>query len=145
MDYINKPLILMLLLLPFSASAEVYQWRDSAGKIHFSDTKPSKGVVKNISQQLNRINIDNSHALRQGVSDVFIPMGSVEKQWLKEQNRQLVAQAEEACIEEQRVLSLLQGPVRISDEQGEQLKVTESQRQAREQSQQSKLQRLGCI
>lgn len=145
MDKIKHYWILALLILPLCASAEVYQWRDSAGKVHYSDTKPAQGAFKDISQRLDQVNIDRSHALRKGVTDVFTPMGSVEKQWLKEQKRQLMAQAKETCIEEQRVMSLLQGPVRISDAQGEVMKVSEAQRLQREQKQASKLQQLGCI
>lgn len=133
-----------LLLLPLSVCADVYQWRDAQGKVHYSDQKPSKSTYQDISQRLSRINVESSHALRKGVSDVFTPMGSVEKQWIKEQKRQLVAQTKEACTEEQRVLSLLQGPVHIRDEHGGILKVTESQRQEREHKQQSKLENLGC-
>ncbi len=133
-----------LLLLPLNASADVYQWRNAQGKIHYSDQKPSNNTYRDISQRLLRINVESSHALRKGMSDVFIPVGSIEKQWLKEQKRQLVAQAEEACTEEQRVLSLLQGPVRIHDKNGDTLKVTEAQRQDREHRQQSKLKNLGC-
>lgn len=118
MVYIKQCCILTLLLLPLSTLADVYQWRDSAGKLHYSDSKPSAGSFKNISQRLDRVKIDRSHALRKDLSDVFTPIGTIEKQWLKEQKRQLVAQVKDICIKEQLVLSLLQSPVHISGQRG---------------------------
>lgn len=142
---IAKCWLIIVLLLPLGVSAEVYQWRDAAGKLHFADKKPAHNRYQDISQSVTRVNIDSSHVLRQGMSDIFTPMGSVEKQWQKEQQRQLVAQVQQECSEQRKVLSLLQGPVRISDAKGDVLKVTERQRQERELRQKSKLQRLGCV
>ncbi len=39
------------------AWSDIYQWKDENGQIHFSDRAPSKATSKEISTQLNRINI----------------------------------------------------------------------------------------
>jgi len=49
-----KLLLAILLLLPLTAAADVYQWTDSQGRVHFSD-KPMPGAKKRHNTPLNTI------------------------------------------------------------------------------------------
>jgi hypothetical protein len=132
------------LLMPVMATAEVYQWRDAKGQTHYSDHKPASVEVRNISAALGRINVDSSHRLRSGLSELFAPMGAIERQWHENKQRQLKAQARRSCSREQRVLSMLQRPVSLYDGQGKPVYITERQRVEREYKQRRKLARRGC-
>ncbi len=46
-NFLSRLLILVLLLIPFVAGAEVYKWTDKFGKVHYSD-KPHKTTDKPI-------------------------------------------------------------------------------------------------
>lgn len=134
----------LVILWPVIATAEVYQWRDAQGQSHYSDHKPASAEVRNISTALGRINVDSSHRLRAGLSKLFAPMGEIEQQWHQNKQRQLTAQARRSCSRAQRVLFMLQGPVRLYDAKGKPVYITERQRVERESKQRRKLARRGC-
>jgi hypothetical protein len=134
----------LLTLLPAMATAEVYQWRDAKGQNHYSDHKPASVVVRTIGAALSHINVDSSHRLRAGLSKLFAPMGEIERQWHENNQRQLKAHARRSCSREQRVLSMLQGPVNLYDAKGKPIYITERQRVERESKQRRKLARNGC-
>lgn len=47
-------------LLPQIAVTEVYKWVDETGKTHFGDKAPEKAAAENISQSVEKTNLDTS-------------------------------------------------------------------------------------
>lgn len=46
MRHLSIPLLLVLLLgVPLLAQAQVYQWKDASGTVHYSDAPPAHGVT----------------------------------------------------------------------------------------------------
>lgn len=80
-------LLLCLLLAPMLASAKVYKWTDSQGKVHYSDKKPQRAAV-DVSDQLQSTNADSSAAEVQKLKRVFPAETAIEKQQRAEVARQ---------------------------------------------------------
>lgn len=48
-----KKTLLLILLFPYLVSAEIYQWTDANGKVHFSDEPNEQHDVKKIVPEVN--------------------------------------------------------------------------------------------
>lgn len=53
-------LLLACWLFPQLLMAEVYKWVDETGKTHFGDKAPEKTTAENISQSVEKTNLDTS-------------------------------------------------------------------------------------
>lgn len=112
---------LALLLVVASANAEVYQWRDENGKVHFSDKKPKQQKAENISDSVEAVNIDESQAERDKVGRLFKPETPEEKalkqrKAIEKQNQR--AKTEHKCAKAKKGLEILKGPVYFTREDG---------------------------
>lgn len=119
------------LLLAATASAEgLYRWVDADGKVHFGDRPPMEAKAENIGDDLRPIN--SAEAARPQKSTRSGQQASVEQQYearqRKEQQRRS-QQLEHACRRAQRDLRRLQGRVAFVDKNGQEIKITERERQ----------------
>ena len=97
-----------------SVEAEVYQWRDENGKIHFSDTKPKQQQAKDISHTVEQVNVDESSAERAKLQQLFKPETEEEKAMKREKAARKARQKAERkkqCAKAREELRILRGPV----------------------------------
>lgn len=117
------------------AKAEIYQWTDEHGQLHFGDRPPQDRQSSNISETLQSINISNEFSS---------PEMLLKHEQLKTEERQKAFDAHQQSIDQQRSLSKacrdakimlkkLTGRVVFVDEQGRDLGVSEKERQKRAQ------------
>lgn len=115
-----------------SSYAEVYQWTDENGKVHFSDRKPTKVASKNISESVKQNNIENSQDSTHQLEQIFTKKtpGETEYEQKKRQEQQHQAQQwESRCREAKQRLRNLKGPVYFVDEEGNEYDISEKERQ----------------
>ena len=105
--------------------AEIYQWRDAQGKLHFSDKRPPSQTSEEISGQLAPLNIDESAIEQSRLDQVFRGETPEEKQWRQNKEaeagrlrRQQEEAQQERCDEMRRHLSALRGPIYYEREDG---------------------------
>ena len=61
MTEINKPFkcfllsVLLLLLLPISATAQIYKWTDENGQTHFGDRSPESRAADEVTAKINSL------------------------------------------------------------------------------------------
>lgn len=124
--------ILLAGLLVLPATAEVYQWRDADGKVHFSDKKPQTRPAQVISASLQPLNLDESSTERQKLERLFKPETAAEKA-LREREAGEQAQRtrlrDERCTEARNYLQALQGPVFFVADDGSSYTISEAERQ----------------
>ena len=124
----------LILVQVGTAEAEIYQWRDADGKLHFSDKKPKNKEAKDISGELTPVNIDQSRDEREKLNRLYAPE-TPEEQALAEQQRQQQEQKkserELACDKARKNLALLQGPVFFEREDGSTYTISETERKQR--------------
>lgn len=48
-------ILLVLLLVPLAAGAEIYRWTDAQGKVHYSDKAPAEGKASQLKIRINSI------------------------------------------------------------------------------------------
>lgn len=123
----------MLLTLP--ATAELYRWTDADGRTHYSDRKPvAEGdeEVEAIEDQLTPVNIDESHRDRQALNRIFSEEDEQPQQQDQQQQRQKQQAREQQCREARRYLRDISGRVAFLDEDGNDMKISERERQERQ-------------
>ena len=119
--------------LSMNAWSEIYQWTDDKGQTHFSDRAPSKTKSKEISKQVDQINL---------ASDLSSPEMMLRHEQSKDAERQKHYQdwkkqqessptKDEKCKELTKLLEIIQGRVVFVDEQGKDMKISEKLRQQR--------------
>ncbi len=122
----SKPLSLGLALvvssiLSLPVLGEVYQWRDENGKLHFSDKKPKRVEVNDISESVTNVNVDESGEERAKMERLFKPETPQERA-LREQKAAQQAQRKaknaRQCEEARDALEILRGPVYFTREDG---------------------------
>ena len=128
--------ILLLGWLTLPVQAEIYQWRDAEGKVHFTDKKPKKATrSKDITHTLERTNVDESGEQRAALKKVFVKE-TVEERQLKEQKTRQAAATQQRqnqwCERAKRELEKIQGRVIFPDGKGGYESVSEAERQRRE-------------
>nr|WP_237457506.1 DUF4124 domain-containing protein [Pseudomaricurvus sp. HS19] len=114
--------------------AEIYQWRDAQGKLHFSDKKPERESAEEISGQLAPLNLDESAAEQSRLGQVFRGETPEERQWRQRQESEArAAEQEQAqrCDEMRRYLQAISGPVYFEREDGSTYDVSVQEQQRR--------------
>ena len=90
----NKILVLLIATV-FSVLtyADIYQWTDESGKVHFSDKPPRNQQAENITDQTKHINQDSGAREREKMADLFAPP-TAEEQRYEQQQAQGATQAQ---------------------------------------------------
>ncbi len=125
-------LFLFFVNISITAKAEIYQWTDEHGQTHFGDRAPNASA-KDISKQVEQINL---------TSDLSSPEMMMRHELQKEaereeeynkwnENRQNQPTRAEKCRELKGLLNKVKGRVVFVDENGKDLKVSESERKIR--------------
>ncbi|HEB26147.1 MAG TPA: DUF4124 domain-containing protein [Porticoccus sp.] len=124
----------LLLLIPTSF-AEIYRWVDNDGKLHFSDQPPEDSTVsEEVSSKMSPINRDSSAEEIEKLQQVFqgeTPEEQAFHQQQKAQQQRREQSAERACQQAQYNLQVLRGRVYFEDPDGNEIIVTEEQREQR--------------
>lgn len=124
----------LLLLMPTSF-AEIYRWVDSDGKLHFSDQPPEDSTVsEEVSSKMSPINRDSSAEEIEKLQQVFqgeTPEEQAFHQQQKAQQQRRDQNAERACQQAKYNLQILKGRVYFEDSDGNEIIVTEEQREQR--------------
>lgn len=128
--------ILLVGWLTLPVQAEVYQWRDAEGKVHFTDKKPKKATrSKDITHTLERTNVDESAEQRAALKKVFVKE-TVEERQLKEQKARQATAAQQRqsnwCERMKKNLEVIRGKVIFPDGKGGYESVPEAERLRRE-------------
>jgi len=126
--------ILVLLCGTTQVGAEVYQWRDAEGKVHFADKKPASVDAEDISGSLERTNVEQSGEQRERLNRLFAKETPEELRLDEERQRQKGAAQEKRrrqCVEAKKRLEILRGRVIFSDDKGGFVSVPESERKRR--------------
>jgi uncharacterized membrane protein YhiD involved in acid resistance len=108
-------------LMSIAVNAEVYQWRDANGKLHFSDKKPKQQDSEDISASVKAVNIDDSGEERAKLEQLFKPETAEEKALKQQKNaekRQQQAQMKRRCEKAKKTLEILKGPVYFTRQDG---------------------------
>jgi len=111
--------------------AEVYQWRDSDGKLHFSDKKPVSTEAEDISENLERTNIERSGEQRDRLNRLFAKETLEERRLNDESERQKQVARDKKklqCDKAREYLSAIRGRVNFKDSKGNHVPVSESER-----------------
>lgn len=80
---LNKTLVFIVLAcLPYQLSAEVYQWTDDQGRVHFGDRPPQQAKARELRiQQPQKLNPDGEdHAARMKELDSFFQRRQAERE-----------------------------------------------------------------
>ncbi len=122
---------------PGFSYAEVYKWVDEQGNVHFGDRPPQKEKATNLSDSLKPLNLStdlsNPGMIRNAEQ---ARQDELNRTRQEQQRKQQIANSKEYqqyCKEAKRRLRSISGPVVFYDEQGKQVKVTEKEREKREQ------------
>lgn len=116
-------------------AAEIYQWRDADGKLHFSDKKPKQQQAQDISHTVADTNVDESGVERKKLERLFKPETSEEKAMRqKEAGRQAYREEkqQQQCEEARKYLEVLKGPVYFVREDGSSYDISEAERRQKE-------------
>ncbi|MBL4567835.1 MAG: DUF4124 domain-containing protein [Porticoccus sp.] len=137
-----KQVILRLLALGLLIAASthsvagIYRWTDAQGKTHFSDQPPEEQVAAEVSNQLSPINQDSSTQEIQKLQQVFqgeTPEEKAFQQQQKAQQQQRDQKTNKNCLQAKQKLRTLQGPVYFVDKNGDEITVSEEEREKRAQ------------
>lgn len=130
--------ISLLLLAPILAPAsfaEIYRWVDSNGKLHFSDQPPEGSASsEEVSSKMSPINRDSSAEETQKLQQVFQGETPEEQAFQNQQKAQQQRQdqnVKRACQQARYNLQVLKGRVYFEDADGNEIIVTEEQREQR--------------
>ncbi|MBD3646772.1 MAG: DUF4124 domain-containing protein [Pseudomonadales bacterium] len=119
-----RSLPVFCILVSMSAMGQIYSWIDEDGNRHFSDEPPAEEARQVREENIELHNIDRGYP--PGV--VVDPEREVRK---REKVQQQVADAQkkrEVCAEAKRRLKILSGRVIFTDEQGNDIPVSEKER-----------------
>lgn len=128
-------LIIALSSLSTLTYAEIYRWTDAQGKLHFSDQPPEHEVTsEEVSKQLPPLNRDTSTGETQKLQQLF--RGATPEEQALQQQQQVEQQRKEqkinnACQKARQELRILKGKVFFTDKHGEEIIVTEGEREQR--------------
>lgn len=127
-----RVLPLLLVVLPFAATAQVYRWTDAAGQVHYTQTPPPGQPVATVKQApppaaspgVEQMKAFNAQAAR----------AAEEKAQADAKRRQDREKAEAACTRARSAISTLESrpPSRIArkDEQGQFVRMTPAEHEA---------------
>jgi len=117
--------------------AEIYRWTDSQGKTHFSDHPPEEQVSsEEVSSQLSPLNRDSSSDETKKLQQLF-KEATPEEQAHQLQEKAIQQQQDmkmtQACNKAKQQLKTITGRVFFVDDSGNEVVVTEEERQQRAQ------------
>ncbi len=61
--------MILLILTSFTASAEIYKWKDENGQTHYGTTPPSKAIAKTVEIEKHKVDQDNVSRLEKMTSN----------------------------------------------------------------------------
>ncbi|WP_438957744.1 DUF4124 domain-containing protein [Porticoccus sp.] len=127
-------LVLLLCLTPLSQAA-IYRWVDENGKIHFSDKQPeNNATAQDISGELRPLNNDSSTTETEKLKAVFQGATPEEKAFnarqKAEQEKQYLHKQRD-CQKARNQLRVLRGRVAFEDTEGNEIIISEEERQQR--------------
>lgn len=125
---------LALGLASLPALAEIYQWRDAEGRLHFSDRQPKGAKAEDVSHKVEDVNVDESSGERKKLGGVFRQETAAEKQLQQQQlqqQQQERRQQQQQCANARQQLRVLQGPVYFTRTDGSTYTVSERERARR--------------
>ena len=120
-----------LLSLALGVDAEIYQWRDASGKLHFSDKKPPRQAAEEIATDLQPVNVDDSGAERARLERLFKPETAAERAVQQRQaqlQKQQQSYAQQRCEQARTYLAALQGRVSFVRDDGSSYTISEAER-----------------
>lgn len=124
--------ILLCIILCLPSFAELYQWTDKNGKVHYSDRKPAdQSEAQEISKKLTPVNIDSSRTQSQALGRVFPKTDNTRKRLDNEKKQKRLAARNESCKKAKDYLEKLDGRVRFIDDDGNPVNVSEAERKQR--------------
>lgn len=116
-------------------AADIYQWTDENGKVHFGDRPPRGQQAQNISKSANKVNVDSSGAEREKLGNIFAPLTPEEEAYQKQQSQtdaNQQAALKQNCNEAQQELKFFKTKrFYWVDEAGNTKNATEAERQAK--------------
>jgi hypothetical protein len=125
-------LVLLLCLTPLVQGA-IYRWVDGSGKVHFSDKQPENNVsAQDISGELRPINNDSSTTETEKLKAVFQGETPEEKLFNARQKAEQEKQHQHKqrdCRQARKQLGVLRGRVAFEDAEGNELIISEAERQ----------------
>ncbi len=128
--------ISLLIFIP-TVQSEIYRWTDTDGKIHFSDQPPEDSTLsEEVSQTMPPINRDASSEETKKLQLIFQGETPEEQNYHRQQKVQQRRQdqiTKRACDQAKYNLKVLKGRVYFEDAQGNEIIVTEEQREQRAQ------------
>jgi hypothetical protein len=128
---VEKLILGLTLLLSLNVYAEVYRWRDAAGKVHFGDQKP-KATAENITEKVKSTNVDTSTSEHQKLESVFRKENDADREYQQQQKQaQYNPERQRQCSEAKDYLNKISGRVQFLDEKGQIVNVTEAERKQR--------------
>ncbi|MDX2348934.1 MAG: DUF4124 domain-containing protein [Porticoccus sp.] len=134
----------LLLLMPTSF-AEIYRWVDSDGKLHFSDQPPEDTVTsEEVSSKMAPINRDSSTNETEKLQQVFQEETAEEQAFQKQKQQRQNESTKKVCQQAKNKLRVLTGRVYFEDDDGNEVIISEEQREQRA-SQLAKEIRRYCI
>ena len=98
-----RGLLLMVLLLPGLATAEIYKWTDAQGQVHFDQRAVSGATPVEVKPQV--IETDDATRQRQQRTDTFYKARRDEQNQAEQQAAQQAAQVAQQCRELRRELA----------------------------------------
>lgn len=117
---------LAILMMPLTLDAEVYTWVDENGKRHYSDQPPVE-VEREVERKDYEItNIDRGYPPASAIPRDEKTPDPAEQARREADEERLAA----ACAQARERLRMMRGPVRFWDEDGNQVHVTEREREA---------------
>ena len=122
----NKLLLGLLLIASLSTHTEVYRWTDANGKVHFGDKKAGASA-ENITEKVSKTNVDTSTAEHQKLESVFRKENDADREY-KQQQAQPDPELLRRCTEARNYLKDISGRVQFIDDNGNPVKVTETER-----------------
>ncbi|AOS96180.1 hypothetical protein AUP74_00711 [Microbulbifer aggregans] len=122
-------LLLATAVMP-TAAEELYRWVDENGQVHFGDRPPGSVKAEDVGEELTPINsADPTQAVTTAQRNQSVDLERQYQQRQKQQQQRQQAQRTEACRRAKRDLSILRGPVILVDEYGQQIRLSERERQ----------------
>lgn len=113
------------------AVAEIYQWVDDKGRVHYSDRKPKGVQADDVSEALAPVNSDSSAAARAPLNKTFAPPTQEEVERKKREQQKLAesrVEQQKVCTQMRNNLKTLKGRVYFVREDGSEYTVSEKER-----------------
>lgn len=137
--------LILLASISFTSTnvhSEVYRWVDEQGNVHFGDKAHANSQAQDITQDTQLKNLDYSaDRTQQSLQQIELRQQaqSTESQQRDAQLSKNPTKWKHACNDAKQQLRILQGRVYFVDEKGQEVSVTEKERQQRADALQNKI------